>query len=347
MDKRIRLRRRMAAVAISFLVLGLAGFGFRSEIRSGFEAALGNDFPGPGHGAVTVEVSAGESGAAVIADLVAKGVIKNERLALKLAAEQGTVFYPGTFELKLEMRALDALAVVGNSANAAMNHVTIKEGLRIGNVFKALSAATGLPVSEFSDAAKNLGEFQVGKDAPSIEGYLFPATYDFDSKATALEILQIMNNRMVEELDRYGVAKADWHRVLTLAALVQAEARIEGDFYKVSRTFLNRIDKGMKLQSDATVSYGVGGKTVSTSAADRADDNGYNTYLYSGLPVGPISAPGSVAIDAALHPAKGDWLYFCAVNLETGETWFSVTYAEHQKAVAVWRQWMRDNPGYE
>lgn len=347
MDKRIRLRRRLAALGIAVVIVGLVSFAFRSQIRSGFEAALGNDYPGPGHGSVTVEVAAGESGASVIADLVAKNVVKNERLTLKLAAEQGTVFYPGTFALKLEMRALDALAVLGNSANAAMNRVTIKEGLRLGSVFKALSAGTGIPVAQFSEAASKLGKFELGKGAPSIEGYLFPATYDFDSKATALEILQIMNNRMVEELGRYGVAKADWHRVLSLAALIQAEARIEGDFYKVSRTFLNRIDKGMKLQSDATVSYGVGGKTVSTSAADRANDNGYNTYLYAGLPVGPISAPGSVAIDAALHPAEGDWLYFCAVNLETGETLFSSTYAEHQKAVEVWRQWMRDNPGYE
>ena len=347
MDKRIRLRRRAGIVAIALVLLGLLTYAFRSEIRSGFEAALGNDYAGPGYGTVTIEVSAGESGADVIADLANKGVIKNERLALKLAAEQGTVFFPGTFELKLEMRALDALEIVGNASNAAMSHVTIKEGLRLGNVFKALSAATGVPVSEFVTAASRLDQFALGKGAPSIEGYLFPATYDFDSKASALQILQAMNDRMVEELDRYGVARADWHRVLTLAGLVQAEARIEADFYKVSRTFLNRIDKGMKLQSDATVSYGVGGNTVSTSAADRADDNAYNTYLHLGLPIGPISAPGSVAIDAALRPAAGDWLYFCAVNLATGETWFSSTYAEHQKAVAVWRQWMKDNPGYE
>ncbi|MEY4019044.1 MAG: hypothetical protein RLZZ590_344, partial [Actinomycetota bacterium] len=136
-------------------------------------------------------------------------------------------------------------------------------------------------------------------------------------------------------------------RVLTLAGLIQKEARIESDFYKVSRTFLNRIQAGMKLQSDATVSYGVDGNTVGTSAADRANDNRYNTYRYAGLPIGPISAPGSVAIDAALNPAVGDWLYFCAVNLETGETVFSETYAQHEIAVRQWRAWMKEHPGYE
>jgi UPF0755 protein len=103
----------------------------------------------------------------------------------------------------------------------------------------------------------------------------------------------------------------------------------------------------MLLQSDATVSYGVSGSTVSTTAAERANDNPYNTYRYEGLPAGPISAPGSLAIDAALNPAKGDWLYFCTVNLATGETVFSNTFAEHEVAVRQWQAWMRENPSYE
>jgi UPF0755 protein len=152
---------------------------------------------------------------------------------------------------------------------------------------------------------------------------------------------------MKQELQHYGVSVGDAHKVLTLAALIQAEARLEPDFYKVSRVFLNRLEKGMHLQSDATVSYGVNGKTVSTSAADRGNPNGYNTYLHEGLPIGPISAPGSVAIDAALHPADGKWLYFCAINLKTGETEFNETYAQHAVSVKKWRQWMLENPGYE
>jgi UPF0755 protein len=69
--------------------------------------------------------------------------------------------------------------------------------------------------------------------------------------------------------------------------------------------------------------------------------------LHAGLPIGPISLPGSVAIDAALHPANGKWLYFCTINLETGETVFSETYAQHEVAVAKWHAWMKGNPGYE
>jgi len=152
--------------------------------------------------------------------------------------------------------------------------------------------------------------------------------------------------RMQAEMKKFGVPVSDTHRVLTLASIIQKEARITEDFYKVSRVFLNRIEIGMLLQSDATVSYGSGGTTVTTTDAERADPNGYNTYVHPGLPVGPIGAPGSVAIDAALNPASGDWIYFCAVNLKTGETVFSNTYAGHAKAVKQWQQWMRDNPGW-
>jgi UPF0755 protein len=102
----------------------------------------------------------------------------------------------------------------------------------------------------------------------------------------------------------------------------------------------------MHLQSDATVSYGSGGTTVTTTDAERADGNLYNTYVHAGLPVGPIGAPGETAIDAALHPADGTWLYFCAINLKTGETVFSTTLAEHGRAVKKWQQWMRENPGW-
>ena len=110
--------------------------------------------------------------------------------------------------------------------------------------------------------------------------------------------------------------------------------------------FLNRIAQGMPLQSDATVSYGAGGTTVVPTKAQYASDNRYNTYKHTGLPVGPISNPGDVAIMAALHPAKGGWLFFVTVNLQTGETVFSNTLAEHDKAAAQFTRWLEAHPSY-
>lgn len=257
------------------------------------------------------------------------------------------VFYPGNYSLKLEMSSAAALEALSDPSNRISNKVTIREGLRINQVLKALAQATDVSLDDLSSAAKDYKSLGVPSGEVSAEGWLFPATYDFDPGMSAKQILKTMVSRTHQELAKFGVAANDAHRVLTLAALIQKEARQEQDFYKVSRVFLNRLEAGMLLQSDATVSYGVDGSTVSTSAADRSNPNGYNTYLYPGLPIGPISAPGSVAIDAALHPAVGNWLYFCAINLKTGETVFSNTYAEHQAAVKLWQAWMRENPGYE
>lgn len=341
-------RRRLLAVGLVVaLLLGVVAFANRSTIRSFVDSISGADYSGSGHGSVVLQISPGEDGATVSEELVDLGVVKTYRTIYKLVIARDFVFYPGSYQLRLQMSSSSALDALANPANRISNKVTIKEGLRIGQVFDALSKATNIARNDFEAASENFTSIGIEASEVSAEGWLFPATYDFDPGLTAKQVLSQMVERTKSELREFGVAAKDWHRVLTLAALIQKEARQEADFYKVSRVFLNRLDQGMHLQSDATVSYGVNGSTVSTSAADRAAANGYNTYRYPGLPIGPISAPGSVAIDAALHPATGDWLYFCAINLETGETAFSNTYAEHQSAVRLWQAWMRENPGYE
>jgi UPF0755 protein len=121
---------------------------------------------------------------------------------------------------------------------------------------------------------------------------------------------------------------------------------------KVSRVILNRLDPSNQetfglLQMDSTAQYGYGelhAGSVSTSEQAQHDDNPWNTYVHPGLPVGPISNPGDVAIDAAMHPADGPWLYFVTVNLDTGETVFTTTYAEHQKYVKQFQQWCSEHP---
>jgi UPF0755 protein len=130
-----------------------------------------------------------------------------------------------------------------------------------------------------------------------------------------------------------------------MAALIQREARFDDDFYRVSRVFFNRLDVNMPLQSDATVTYWTGEYgSAGTSDDDRADgDNPFNTYVYTGLPPGPISLPGELAIDAALNPVDGEWLYFVSVDLRTGETVFSETYNQHLRAVDQWLEWCRES----
>lgn len=342
-------RRRILAGFIVFVLLlgGAVAYANKGLIRAAIEQLQGNDFPGPGTGEVQITVKSGDSGESITTQLLEAGVIKNFRTTYQLILDTNPTFYPGIFRLKLQMRSADAISALTDPNSSSLQRTTIKEGLRASVMFGVLAESTGVPKADFEDLFTKPQQFGLSSKMPNIEGYLFPATYTFAPGSTAQQILQTMVDRMQDEIDSLGIPANKVHEVLTLASVIQKEARIKEDFYKVSRTFLNRIEDGMHLQSDATVSYGVGGKTVSTSRADRANNNGYNTYLHAGLPVGPISAPGSVAIDAALHPADGKWLYFCTINLETGETVFSETFAQHEKAVALWQAWMKDHPGYE
>lgn len=347
MNKYVRRRILVGILAFAVVLTGIVGYANKGTIRAAIEQLQGNDFPGPGTGEVTITVNSGETGESIVEQLVTLGVVKNFRTTYQLVLDTNPLFYPGVFTLKKEMRSIDAISILSDTNSGALKRTTIKEGLRASVVFGVLAESTGIPKSEFEALFNKPADFGLSASLPNLEGYLFPATYNFPPGASAKDVLQLMVDRMTQELKLFKVPQDKVHEVLTLASIVQKEARLKDDFYKASRTFLNRIEDGMHLQSDATVSYGVGGNTVSTSRADRANPNGYNTYLYPGLPIGPISAPGSVAIDAALNPAVGKWFYFCTINLETGETVFSETFAQHEVAVAQWLAWMRENPGYE
>ena len=343
---RFRRRRILVGTALAVVVALVAGFALRSQIRSYIDVVSGAEYSGPGSGKAFIIVRPGDSGEMVAKELVAAKVTKTFAATYRQIISSHATFFPGYFELKTQMKSSDAIAYLTSNQHQIVKHVLIKEGLRLDQVFAVLANSTGHTVSEFEAASKDLGPFELPAKAVSLEGYLFPATYDFSPSQDALQILQAMVERMKQELSSQGVPQSHWQKVLTMASIIQKEARQPQDFAKVSRVFKNRLAIGMHLQSDATVSYGVNGHTVSTSVADRQDANGYNTYLHAGLPIGPISAPGALAISAALNPADGSWLYFCAVNLKTGETVFSTTIAEHERAVAKWRAWMLANPGW-
>lgn len=347
-SSRFRRRRFIAVmVVIVIAIAGVVAIANRGALRDSIEQILGNDFSGSGHGSTQIVIAPGDTGEIVALKLEEARVVKSFRTTYKLILSLNPTFHPGTYKLALEQSSRSAIEALTGGSSSVVDKIVVKEGMRLNAIIKLISDSTGISKSELTRLAADKSLWHLPAEAPSLEGYLFPATYTFSPDVTAKQALSAMRTRMDDEIAKFQIPSDKLHRILTIAGLVQKEARIEGDFYKVSRVFQNRLAKGMKLQSDATVSYGVNGNTVSTSAADRANDNPYNTYLHQGLPAGPISSPGSVAIDAALNPAKGNWVYFCTINLETGETVFSNTYAEHEIAVAQWRQWMKENPGYE
>jgi UPF0755 protein len=135
-------------------------------------------------------------------------------------------------------------------------------------------------------------------------------------------------------------------RVLTIASIVEAEASASADRPKVARVIENRLSRPMLLQLDTTVSFisQRRGK-VGTTDAERASKSPYNTYLFAGLPPGPIDSPGLSSMQAAINPAPGPWFYFVAVNPDTGETRFAVDAAGHAANVKLFQKWCSDHPG--
>jgi UPF0755 protein len=308
-----------------------------------------NDYTGAGSGAASVAVHGGDSSRAIGTALEKAGVVKTAKAFGDAAAanpKSGSI-QPGTYALRANMSAASALAMLLNRANRTSPVVTIREGLWTSETISALAAATGRPLADYQLALKNPRLLGLPAAARGrAEGYLFPSTYEFEVDATAAEQLQTMVSKSLDELAKLGVVPADMQRVLTVASIVEAEARARPDRPRVARVIENRLSARMPLQMDSTVHFisqrrGKAG----TTDAERASKSAYNTYLVKGLPPGPIDTPGLSAVQAALKPAAGKWIYFVAVNPETGLTRFAVDAAGHAANVKIFRTWCTQHPG--
>jgi UPF0755 protein len=337
----------LASIVLSLSLVGATVIALNYDtLRAQYLKLTTLDFEGPGEGEVVVRIESGDDGLVVTQKLLDAGVIRDFDSFYRYLIENNAVLFPGSFMMKSQMSNKAAFEVLSSAANAMTYRVTIPEGYRAVQIFEELSNITGIPAGEFVSEAENLAGFGIPSEAPTIEGYLFPATYSFDTQATAKDILEAMVIRMKEELERLGVAESDWHSTLTLASIVQREAKLEPDFFKVSRVFANRLAIDMKLETDPTITYSYSGKDMSEVSRAEQIKHGYNTYLVEGLPPGPIASPGALALEATLNPADGDWLFFVTINLRTGETKFSKTLAEHESYVVFLRQWERENPNW-
>ncbi len=302
-----------------------------------------------------VMIHDGDTGADIARTLADEDVVKSfdAFYSVLLTASPEPVFQPGAYQLATKMTGVAALDALQDPSTKLEQTVVIPEGTAAADVLELVAEGTEIPLADLQAAAADVSAYGLPGEAKTVEGFLFPATYTFRPDVTAGEAISTLVNRQFQALDQAGVApEARWSTIV-LASLVQREAGLSDDFYKVSRVFLNRTDPALwssgLLQSDATVAYGTGNThRVTTTDAERADAaNPYNTYVHPGMVIGPISNPGDLAIDAALNPAEGGWLYFVTTNLDTGETAFSSTLEEHQTAVNVWLNWMAEHPEYE
>ena len=345
-------KRLFAGVALAVLVLSGTGLWlvwneYGTRIVDYFAQEEVPNFEGGGaEPSIEIVVNPGDIGEDVARELAQSGVTASFEAVYEILLRDATItFQPGTYRLLTGMSADSAIAALRDPNNRIQIEILLTEGITLQRALEIIAEAASLPVDELASTAMDPGVYGVNPPTGSLEGYLFPATYTFEPGASAGDIIARMVDEMKGRLEAAGVPEEEWHETLTMAALIQREARFTDDFYRVSRVFTNRLEVGMPLQSDATVTFWTGEYgSAGTSDADRADsDNPYNTYVYTGLPPGPISLPGDLAIDAALNPVEGDWLYFVSVDLRTGETVFSETYAQHLRAVEQWLSWCRES----
>lgn len=336
-------------VLIALVVGGLAAYGKAKSYLNGPE-----DYTGEGSGSVMVEIPEGANGQEIANILEDEGVVKTAQAfyQLSLVDNRFQAIQAGFYELREKMSSDAAMAILSDRANRVEASVTVPEGARVDQVVDIVSSKTEITAKDLQavlDDPDAIGLPDVAQGNP--EGYLFPATYPIEPGTTAEALLSQMVDKTVaveKDLDIDARAQALGYtaeEMLTVASILEYEANNDEDYAKVARVLYNRLDDGMPLQLDSTVSYVSGRKgDVFTTPEERDAESAYNTYANTGLPPGPIGSPGKKTIEAALNPADGDWLYFVAVNLETGETVFSETFAQHNVAVAQLQEYCKTAP---
>ncbi|HLS33959.1 MAG TPA: endolytic transglycosylase MltG [Brevibacterium sp.] len=348
----LRRRRTTTIVVAAVLVLGIGGIVAVSVTGGAVQEVFGgsDDYEGPGGEPVVVEVLPGTSTTQIANQLVEQDVIKSSRPFIREAEERDASFQARTYSMRSQMSSAAAVEAMMNPESAPQ--VVIPEGLALVEI-QARMIESGMSEDEVTAAIedKTPADYGLDVDAPNLEGYLFPATYDVSPGDTAEAIVQEMVDRTAHEIEDADIALDEAHEILTLASLVEIEAPADPEVRrKVARVFLNRTGDDSRtdglLQSDATIAYIHGARDdLTTTAEEREDDNPYNTYMHPGLPPGPVNSPGREAVDAAMDPADGDWQYFVAVDPDTGETRFAETYEEHLENVEEYREWLRSRSG--
>lgn len=297
----------------------------------------------------TVEV--GSNYYNVIDALDEKGLIKNKlcfKLYIKLNNKNNIQAGKYLLDKNMSVKEIVNIFSSGSTYNPNVISITFKEGLNIRGIATVIGENTDNSYDSVLELLKDenyLNEvinnyWFITNDIKnkdiyySLEGYLFPDTYQIDKTKSVKEIFKIMLDRMEKELDKYKKeidnSKYTVHEILTLASVIEKEGKTK-DFKNISSVFHNRLDINKKLESCATTYYGMGldfNEVGIATAEMTSSNNPYNTYKIIGLPVGPIASPGSKAIESAINPIESDLLYFLSDN--EGVTYFFVEYIDHQ-----------------
>jgi UPF0755 protein len=347
------------AFLMAFVLLALLGGGVflgYNKVKGFFTAA---DYDGPGSDPVQVSIAKNATLTDIGNTLVDSDVVKSTKAFVNAASDnpRGKNIQSGTYNLRKQMSAANAVTLLLDPKARITAGITIPEGESAKQTYDRLAKATNIPVKEFETAGKDLKELGVpdfwfnrrdGKPVQkSIEGFLFPDTYEFDPKLNASQILKVMVQRFMTVSEELGFVDNVQNKLavspfeaLIVASLAQMEAGPPKDLPKVARVAYNRAYKAnMPLEFDVTANYwlelnGKDAKHSGNLTPQELDDpkNPYNTKSKRGLPVGPISNPGKAALQGAMQPAAGNYVYFVAIDKD-GNSVFTDDYQEHLRNI--------------
>ncbi len=335
--------RRALWIGVAIGVLALVAAG-----AAGFAAWRSLDTPlaVPGK-AMRFEVASGDSLTAVAAGLAAQGVVAHPRLLTWYARFKGDAkkIHAGEYELEpgLTPRGLLRKLVEGH---VYLHQLTVVEGWRFEDLLKALRAEPAIASSGLDGPA-----IMARLGAPDLapEGEFFPDTYKFPKGTSELEFLRRAHDELVQRLAAAwaerdsNIAVETPYQALILASIIEKETALASERAKIAGVFNARLERGMRLQTDPTVIYGLGAAfDGDIKTRDLEKDTPYNTYTRAGLPPTPIALPSEASIEAAVHPKMTGALYFVATGLRDGSHHFSKTLAEHDAAV---REYLKRTAG--
>ncbi len=335
LSRLLRFATILFLLAVALTIAGLHNWRTMQEDYRGFEGD-----------AVFVEVERGMSTEEIAALLADRGVIAHRwHFRLLRYLRPGAVLQAGEYRFSKAASVLDVFDRI-RRGDIYFVTISVPEGANIFEIASILGRSDLRQTADFLQHAKDPTLIKdIAPEAPSLEGYLFPSTYQFLRRTTSAEICKRLTDEFRSRWKSLGSPK-DVHRLVTIASLVEKETSIDSERDDVSSVYWNRITEGMRLDCDPTVIYAAlleGRYRGTIYLSDLQRDHPYNTYRRSGLPPGPIANPGTAALRAAIHPAQTKYLFFVAKGDGSGGHRFSESLSAHTKAVTLYRNAVKSN----
>jgi UPF0755 protein len=287
----------------------------------------------------------GSSTGRIADELARNGVIRNAQAFLALHyARPGRKIKAGEYEFSSGANALEVMNRLVKG-DVVKHTVVVPEGYNLFDIAQAVEGAGLGKAEDFIKVARTETSLVKGwaPQATSLEGYLFPDTYEFMRTQTMHDIAATMVHRFEREARAIGLNE-NVHLTVTLASIVEKETAVAEERPTVASVYQNRLSKRMALGADPTVIYAAlldGHYRGTIYQSDLQANSPYNTYKFAGLPPGPIANPGRAALQAAIKPAETNYIYFVAVGDGSGRHHFSASYEDHQRNVLAYRRTLR------